>query len=39
MLHRGKITKNKDIKDKFVEVFKKEYNSFIIAFFSFGVSK
>ena len=39
MIHRGKIIQKKAVKDRFVEVFKKEYNSLIIAFFSFGVSR
>ncbi len=39
MIYKGQVSKKKDIKDKFVEVFKNEYYCLIIAFFSFGVSK
>ena len=38
MIYRGKRIK-KSIKDKFSEIFKNEYYSFIIAVLSFGVSK
>ena len=39
MILQGKKLKNKNIKDKFVEIFKNEYYSFIIAVLSFAVSK
>ena len=39
MILQGKKLKNKNIKDKFVEIFKNEYYSFILAVLSFAVSK
>ena len=39
MIYRGKKSKMKNLKDKFIESFKNDYNSFIMAFFSFGVSR
>jgi palmitoyltransferase ZDHHC9/14/18 len=38
VIYRGQKSKKKNIKDKFIEVFKNEYNSFIMAVFSFCVS-
>ena len=39
MIYNGSKIKKKNIKDKFVEIFKNEYFSLIIAVLSFGVSK
>ena len=38
MIYKGKKSKMKNIKDKFVEIFKNDYYSFIIAVLSLGVS-
>ena len=36
VIYRGKFSKKKALKDKFVEIFKKEYYPLILAVFSFG---
>ena len=37
MIHKGINSEAKNIKDKFIDLFKNEYNSLIMAFFSLGV--
>ena len=37
LIYRGKLSKEKTIKDKFVDLLKSEYNSLILMFLSFGV--
>jgi len=38
IIYKGKLSKMKNIKDKFIETIKNEYYSLIMAFFSLGVS-
>lgn len=38
IIYRGRLSKQKNIKDALVEIFKNEYNSLIMALFSFAVS-
>jgi hypothetical protein len=38
IIYRGRLSKKKNIKDTFIEILKDEYNSLLMALFSFGVN-